>query len=155
MPKPITERATTNPLGQKLNAVLREKGMEGDYAALARIFEVKTPSVYDWITHGRLGKERYAKLVEWSGKGLDWWFDIRTPESFAYEAPTAPTPPAKASEVLRLDHFAAPKRSPFPRISAAEWGALPEHVVREIETYAMGVIAGMRVAPDLKRQNGA
>ena len=28
-------------------------------------------------------------------------------------------------------------------------------VVREIETYALGLIAGMKIGPDLKRQNGA
>ena len=71
MPKPISERKTSNPLGVKINSVMREKGIEGDYGTLANIFGVKTPSVYDWITHGRLGKERYAKLVEWSGKSLD------------------------------------------------------------------------------------
>lgn len=69
-------RQTGMPLGMKINAVMAERGMAGDYAALARVFGVKTPSVYDWIDHDRLGKERYRKLVEWSGRSLDWWFDI-------------------------------------------------------------------------------
>lgn len=156
MPKPIAERTTTNPLGLKINAVMREKGIEGDYATLAKIFDVKTPSVYDWITHGRLGKERYARLVEWSGKGLDWWFDITTPTPHTYsKGENSPEICAQDSAArLATITAASAKKSPFQRITATEWEALPPHVVREIETYAMGLIAGMRLAPDLKRQNG-
>lgn len=150
MPKPISERKTSNPLGMKINSVMREKGMEGDYAALAAIFGVKTPSVYDWITHGRLGKERYARLVEWSGKGLNWWFDVPDP--------CAPCTPPQLLVADRNGVYSvtpAPDKSPFQRISAEEWGSLAPHVVREIETYALGLIAGMKIGPDLKRQNGA
>lgn len=68
MPKSQQERNTSNPLGQKINALMREKGIAGDYAAIARAFDVKTPSVYDWIDHGRLGKDRYLALVKWSGR---------------------------------------------------------------------------------------
>lgn len=156
MPKPISERKTSNPLGVKINSVMREKGIEGDYGTLANIFGVKTPSVYDWITHGRLGKERYAKLVEWSGKSLDWWFDIpeRTPYTYT-KGGAAGIACTAAEEVRYFDTKPAPTRSPFPRISDAEWEQLPANVVREIETYAMGIIAGMRAEPELKRQNGA
>lgn len=38
MPKPISERKTSNPLGVKINSVMREKGIEGDYGTLANIF---------------------------------------------------------------------------------------------------------------------
>lgn len=78
MPKATRVRETENALGQKINQVMAEKGIAGDYAELARVFGVATPSTYDWVTHGRLGKERYQKLVEWSGRSLDWWFDIAT-----------------------------------------------------------------------------
>lgn len=81
MPKPQKIRETSNPLGRKINQVMEEKQMAGDYAALAKIFEVQTPSTYDWVTHGRLGKDRYQRLVEWSGRSLDWWFDIPTPKT--------------------------------------------------------------------------
>lgn len=156
MPKPITERKTSNPLGMKINAVMREKGIEGNYGVLAAIFEVKPPSVYDWITHGRLGKERYAKLVEWSGKSLDWWFDIATPAQHHYAtSETAHTPLQASDVVIHLDVTPPAKASPFDRISHQEWASLPPGVVREIETYALGLIAGMKIAPDLKRRNGA
>lgn len=156
MPKPTSERATTNPLGLKINAVMREKGIAGDYATLAKIFVVKTPSVYDWITHGRLGKERYAALVEWSGKGLDWWFDIATPNKLNYNKgdPCAAALAQEKPGPIAILPATGTCKSPFPRISAAEWEALPPHVVREVETYALGLIAGMGLAPDLKRQNG-
>lgn len=76
-------RATDKPLGMKINQVMAEKAMAGDYAALARVFGVKTPSVYDWIDHERLSKDRYRRLVEWSGRSLDWWFDVPPPASGA------------------------------------------------------------------------
>ena len=63
MPKPQKIRETSNPLGRKINQVMEEKQMAGDYAALAKIFEVQTPSTYDWVTHGRLGKDRYQRLL--------------------------------------------------------------------------------------------
>jgi hypothetical protein len=80
MPKPV--RQTTNPLGQKLLFVLREKGHEGDLKALADALGVTVQSTYDWINHGRVAKDRFVRLVEWSGRSLDWWFDI--PEVHAH-----------------------------------------------------------------------
>lgn len=85
-------RATTNPIGLKFHEVMAEKGIEGDYKALAAAFGVRTPSVYDWIDHARIGKERFARLVEWSGRSLHWWFDIEPPiqayqSTFASESP--------------------------------------------------------------------
>lgn len=76
MPKPMKRRDTSNPIGLKFHKVMEEKGIVADYAAVARAFGVATPSVYDWIDHGRIGKDRYRQLVEWSGRQLDWWFDI-------------------------------------------------------------------------------
>lgn len=76
MPKPMKLRDTSNPIGLKFHKVMKEKGIVADYAAVARAFGVATPSVYDWIDHGRIGKDRYRQLVEWSGRHLDWWFDI-------------------------------------------------------------------------------
>lgn len=76
MPKPMKQRETDNPIGKKFHAVMAEKLMVGDYRALAKDFKVSTPSVYDWIDHGRISKERYPRLVEWSGRSLDWWFDV-------------------------------------------------------------------------------
>lgn len=72
-------RETNNPIGRKFHQVMAEKRMEGDYKALAEAFGVRTPSVYDWIDHARIGKERFARLVEWSGRSLHWWFDIDMP----------------------------------------------------------------------------
>lgn len=76
MPKP--PRTTNDPLGQKLLYVLREKGTADDLHSLAAAFGVKVQSTYDWIEHGRMAKERYTQLVKWSGRSLDWWFDVPT-----------------------------------------------------------------------------
>jgi hypothetical protein len=73
---PKLPRSTTDPLGQKLLAVLREKGTPDDLNALAQALDVKVQSTYDWIKHGRISKDRYARLVEWSGRSLHWWFDL-------------------------------------------------------------------------------
>lgn len=76
MPKP--PRETSDPLGRKLLAVLRDKGQADNLNALAAALEVTVQSTYDYIKHGRLSKDRYPLLVAWSGRSLDWWFDIDT-----------------------------------------------------------------------------
>ena len=76
MPKPKKVRDTSNPIGLKFHKVMEDKDIVADYAAVASAFGVATPSVYDWIDHGRIKKDRYRQLVEWSGRPLDWWFDI-------------------------------------------------------------------------------
>jgi hypothetical protein len=91
MPKKPYE--TDNAFGKKLLGVMAEKGMAGDLARLAADFGVTVPSTYDWVKHGRFAKERYARLVEWSGRDLHWWFDVRddsaAPARTAHE-PIAP-----------------------------------------------------------------
>ena len=79
MPRPKTPVQTDNPIGQKINDVMAEKGIAGDYKALSQVFGIAVPSVYDYVRHGRIAKERYQALVEWSQRSLDWWFDIETP----------------------------------------------------------------------------
>lgn len=76
MAKPKAVRATTNPLGQKINQIMESQGHAGDYAWLAAHFGIAVPSTYSWIDKGTVSKEHYPKLVEWSGKSLDWWFDV-------------------------------------------------------------------------------
>lgn len=141
MPKPITERATENPLGKKINNVMRLKGMAGDYAALAHVFGVKTPSVYDWVTHGRLGKERYATLVQWSGKSLHWWFDI--PEMEGVTASTSALT-LHDTEPTYWATPAMPVKSPFARIENEEWARLSPQEVAEIEIFALGYVTSSK-----------
>lgn len=95
MPKRV--RTTKNAFGQKLLRVMHDKGIDQDFAAVAAAFEVKVPSVYDWVDHGRFAKERYRRLVEWSGRSLNWWFDVPdflgTNEPPPAEGAYAPPPP--------------------------------------------------------------
>ncbi|MBN8749505.1 MAG: hypothetical protein J0I65_18590 [Variovorax sp.] len=135
MPKAQKVRETTNALGAKINAVMAEKGMAGDYAALAREFGVATPSTYDWITHGRLGKERYQKLVEWSGRPLDWWFDIQPPAYGAAEQST----PLLAREAGAPVPIARGERWPFTA-PLERVRALAPIDIAMIDGYIKGVI---------------
>lgn len=73
MAKPKRVRETSNPIGQRINLVLDEKGMPGDYGALAKHFGVALTSVYGWVESGRISKMRLPQLAEWSGKSLGWW----------------------------------------------------------------------------------
>lgn len=75
MAKPKQIRETSNDLGKKINLVMAEKNMDGDYAKLAQEFGISTPSTYSWIDKGTISKDHYAALAKWSGKSLDWWFD--------------------------------------------------------------------------------
>lgn len=52
---------TGKKLGDALREAIRLKNVSK--AEVARHFEVKGPSVYDWINHGRIGKQHIEKLV--------------------------------------------------------------------------------------------
>ncbi|MBN9411359.1 MAG: hypothetical protein J0H69_19615 [Burkholderiales bacterium] len=129
MPKPLKVIDTSHPLGAKINEVMAAKDMAGDYAALARTFDVKPPSVRDWVEHGRLGKERYPRLVEWSGRSLDWWFDV--PANYV-------TLSASASATAEQ---AAPSPWPFHTISGGEYSLLSEFQRGEVEGFVRGLLA--------------
>lgn len=107
---PKKPRTTSNAFGKKFLAVMADKGLGQDFAVVAAAFGVAVPSVYDWIDYGRFKKDRYAKLVEWSGRPLDWWFDI-PPLPIAIEEPrgayvrTMPEPPAAASDTTIAGRF--------------------------------------------------
>jgi hypothetical protein len=132
---PKQGRTTANPLGKKFLEMMKLKGIEDDYTALAAAFGVKVPSVYDWIDHGRFSKARYAELVRWSGRSLDWWFDI--PPPLAAENAFAPMPipqrPILAREVRDSEW-------PFSTIEPARYRALPLAEHQLVEAYARGVL---------------
>jgi SOS-response transcriptional repressor LexA len=75
MAKHKKERATANKIGLKINEVMLEKDMVGDYAAVAALFQVAVPSVYGWVDTGRISKDRLPALAQWSGRPLSWWLD--------------------------------------------------------------------------------
>jgi len=125
MPKP--PRTTADPFGRKVLEVLRELGHADDLGWMAQQFNVKVPSVHDWVKYGRFSRERYARLVEWSGRGLHWWFDV--PDSTLERAlPAAVT----AREPAPAPYLSRRPTWPFPTISepavshltAAQIGAL-------------------------------
>lgn len=138
MPKKQKVRDTSNPLGLKINQVMEEKHMAGDYAALAKIFEVATPSTYDWITHGRIAKERYQKLVEWSGRSLDWWFDITPPAAVLYEK-TGSSPSIQINETVKQMPEKRVSQWPFS-VSLEKVQALDYDDIMMIDSYIKGVV---------------
>lgn len=93
MAKPKKIREANNPIGRKINLVMAEKNMAGDYALLAKMFDVTTMAVYGWIDTGRIKKDRLPKLEEWSDHPLSWWLDA---------SDTAPPP---ASDNLLLTNL--------------------------------------------------
>lgn len=125
---PKTPRTTSDPLGQKLLQVLREQGHADDLNFLAAQLGVTVQSTYDYIRHGRLAKERYPKLVEWSGRPLDWWFDVQTPAQL------------RATEVAAT--YAA---WPVPGVSLAELrDALSPEQRAEVTGYLKALLAEAR-----------
>lgn len=131
MPRPKTVRQTTDPVGQKLNQVMAEKNMEGDYAAVAAVFGVKSQSVADWVKFGRISKDRYKALVRWSGRPLHWWFDIDDEPGPLVTRLTAEEPSAV---------FLASQKWPFHTVSQDDFFALPIDVQREVEGFARGLV---------------
>lgn len=141
MPKAQRIRETTNPLGKKINEVMAEKRMSGDYAALAQVFGVATPSTYDWISHGRLGKERYQRLVEWSGKSLDWWFDIDA----AWIGNDSGITPTRQLHDAAAPEYENRRRSRWPfSVPEEDINALAKEDIVMIDAYIHGVIDSRR-----------
>lgn len=77
--------ANNSHVGVKLAAEMERLGLKP--AQIATLFEVKVPSVYDWLKHGRIHKKHYPALVAMSGRSLEWWLGM--PE-------VAPMPPTRA-----------------------------------------------------------
>lgn len=61
-------------IGRKLQQEAEKRGLKP--AQVAEIFGVRPPSVYDWYAHGRISQKHYAKLIQWSGKSIEWWLDL-------------------------------------------------------------------------------
>jgi len=89
-------------IGEKLQQEAEEKGLKPPQ--VAELFGVKTPSVYDWYTHGRVHKKHYPKLVEWSGKPIEWWLDIEIGHTVA-ESSAPPYADADPRHRVLLDLF--------------------------------------------------
>ena len=77
--------ANTNPMpktdlppphmGEKLRLEAQRLGLKP--TAVAALFGVKTPSVYDWYKDGRIDRKHFQRLVDWSGRTIEWWLDLR------------------------------------------------------------------------------
>lgn len=133
MPRKKTPIETSNPFGQKLNAVLHEKGIAGDYTALAKAFGVKAPSAREWVIKGRFAKSKFPRLVEWSGKSLAWWFDVPdiAPEAFTKAPPAEQTQAAEPCANL----YVKSTEWPFKTVTPADCAALDDADRRDVEGY--------------------
>lgn len=72
-------------MGAKLQQEAENKGLKPK--DVAKIFDVKPPSVYDWYENGRIHKKHFLTLVEWSGKPITWWLDFSENTHQAAEEP--------------------------------------------------------------------
>ncbi len=72
---PINLMETPKHLGEKLKNEAERRGLKP--ADIARLFVVKPPSVYEWYQKGRIDRKHYQKLVDWSGRSIEWWLDLR------------------------------------------------------------------------------
>ena len=88
---PINPMTTPTHMGEKLQQEAARMGLKP--SKIAEIFGVKPPSVYDWYKHGRIDKMHYQKLVDWSGRTIEWWLDLR---------PRAPGSEPSQSEYARV-----------------------------------------------------
>ncbi len=100
---PITPMTTPKHMGEKLQQ--EAERMDLKPSKIAEIFGVKPPSVYDWYKHGRIDKMHYQKLVDWSGRTIEWWLDLR---------PKAGTEPE-------------PAHSEYARVLTHLFDTLPDH----------------------------
>lgn len=71
---------TGSPLGKAIDEAIQKKGVAK--AAVARHFGIKGPSIYDWINHGRVGKQHLNELVA-------YFADVVGPEHWGIPAGSA------------------------------------------------------------------
>lgn len=62
---------TPEHIGDRLRREMDARGMTPTEVAAA--FDVKNPSVYDWMKFGRIAKKHIPKLVEVFGHSANWW----------------------------------------------------------------------------------
>lgn len=112
---------TKKELGQALVAAMKKKGVT--QADVARHFDVKPPSVHDWMEHGRISKSRIPEIVE-------FFSDVVPPEYWGFSpkmskavATTDPLP-----GYIRLKHL-----SPQPSMGHGAALSEPEHIVQTID----------------------
>ena len=72
---------TSLELAEKLRVTMEEAGMKP--AALAKACGVKTPSVYDWLEHGRVHKRHLKTFARIFGKPLGYWLDDESEDDLA------------------------------------------------------------------------
>ena len=70
-------------ISKKIRACLDESGLTPPQ--LATILGVKAPSVYDWLSTGKISKERFPALSALFKKPLSWWHDADTEEELLTE----------------------------------------------------------------------
>ena len=70
----ITTMYTETHLGKKLEKEAARLGMNP--TQVAAYFGVKPPSVYGWYAKGSIHHKHFYKLVQLTGKPLEWWFDF-------------------------------------------------------------------------------
>lgn len=118
-------------LGKKLEKIAEARGLKP--RDVAHYFGIKPPSVYDWYQNGRIAKKHYDKLVEFSGKPITWWLDMK-----------APQPPSV--QEARPGPFLVDDSSdwPFTLVTAAEWFSLDEKTRHEFENSIVGAVARAR-----------
>jgi transcriptional regulator with XRE-family HTH domain len=63
-------------IGDRLAQVMQEQGVSKP--ELAKRFDVRLQSVYDWVNHGRIAKKHLPLLIEVFNKPLSFW--LGTPE---------------------------------------------------------------------------
>lgn len=163
MPKPRKPLETDHPFGIKLNQIMEIKGMAGQYQALADAFGVTVQSARQWVQYGRFSKEHYAKLVQWSGRDLHWWFNV--PAKLNSDDPEESVTPAPQLQCqTRADdksHDTAESATlisapmvpawPFRGISSADYALLDDYERGQVE----GLVRALLLQSRANRQNAA
>lgn len=106
---------STTHIGQKLKDMAESKQMT--IPEVAQVFGIKPPSVYEWYSTGRVAKKHYAQLVKWSGKSLNWWFDVPESQHAQMHQINEPVRPYVVKTVADW---------PFKEFTLAEWIDMPE-----------------------------
>lgn len=90
-------------IGDRLRAEMQRRSLTP--VQVANIFEVKSPSVYDWLDSGRIAKKHLPKLVSEFGRSVEWW--ITGQESLTTQSNVQETQILNSRERCMLELFSS------------------------------------------------
>jgi hypothetical protein len=126
-------------IGDRLAQVMQEQRVSKP--ELAKRFDVRLQSVYDWVNHGRIAKKHLPRMIEIFNKPLEWWLGQPTAESSTHGEASNTSQPPSVTDSLRVLAAALSKADGLTREQTAPLFAALLQNPANVENIAERLIA--------------